>query len=92
MNIGTAIKQLRKERRMSQEELALVCGLSVNSISQIETNNAFPHKKNFDKICRVFDVNQTEFLVYAISDIDVEEKYKPLFDTMLDSIIKITKL
>jgi transcriptional regulator with XRE-family HTH domain len=52
MEIGTAIKTLRKKKGYSQEYLANKCGLSVNTISLIETNLTFPKESTIKNICR----------------------------------------
>lgn len=41
-NLGTKIKQLRKNRNISQEVLAQYLGVSFQAVSKWETNSAMP--------------------------------------------------
>ena len=50
MNIGTAIKTLRKQKGWGQSELAEKCNISVNALSQIERNTSNKYQIK-DKIC-----------------------------------------
>lgn len=43
MNTGEIIKKIRTEQKMSQSELAKLCGLSQQHISKIENNKIEPH-------------------------------------------------
>jgi transcriptional regulator with XRE-family HTH domain len=87
MNIGTAIKILRKAKKIGQKELSESCGLSVNALSQIETNAAFPHKNNINKICEALGVPMSYLLLFSISDEDIPEDKKLVFNS-LNSTIK----
>lgn len=92
MDIGTAIKELRKKKGLGQRDLAAMCNLSVNAISQIETNTTFPHRENIIKICDALETDMTNILLYAITDMNVDEKHKTIFNSLLDSIKSITRL
>lgn len=57
MEIGTKIKQLRENRRMSQTELANKIGIAQTTLVSIESGET--KKVNFllmDKICKEFNV------------------------------------
>lgn len=44
MNIGNAVKILRKNKRISQKELAKLCDISANALCSIEQGESFPEK------------------------------------------------
>jgi len=50
MNLGKPIKEIRKNRGMSQVVLAKRCGISQTSLSQIESGEVVPTKKTLLKI------------------------------------------
>jgi len=54
--ISKKIKEIRKNRNLTQEELAEIAGLSVNYIGYIEQNKRMPSIKTADKIARALGV------------------------------------
>lgn len=87
MELGTAVKTLRKKRKIGQKELAEKCDISVNALSQIETNVSFPHKKTIDKICMALDIPLSYLLFFSISEEDIPEEKKVVFNS-LNSAVK----
>ena len=57
MNIGSAIRQLRESRKMTQEELAKVAGVSTQSVSSWELNNSTPRMGVLKKLADYFEVD-----------------------------------
>lgn len=56
MSIGTKIKRLREDRKISQPELADLLEISQSTLSKIESGNS--RKIDFllmDKVCKIFD-------------------------------------
>lgn len=87
MDIGTAIKTLRKEKKMSQKKLAEECSISVNALCQIENNSSFPQKNTIQKICNALKIPTSYLLFFSISEEDVPEEKRETFKT-LNPIIK----
>lgn len=87
MNIGTAIKSLRKEKGLGQRELADKCGISINALSQIETNSSFPHKNTIESIASALGVPVSYLLFFSISETDVPKEKRNVFNT-LNSALK----
>lgn len=56
MKLGDKIKSKRKERGLSQEELANKCGLNRNSIYKYEKNETIPKLDQIKKIAKALDV------------------------------------
>ena len=44
MDLGNAIKTLRKQKKMTQRQLAALCEISTNALCSIETGQSFPSK------------------------------------------------
>ena len=80
MTIGERIYTLRKERSISQEELANELNVSRQSVSKWETNQSMP---DFDKIvmlCQFFGITTDELLtgkkdIVKADEIDNKNKY-----------------
>lgn len=60
-NIGVKIKTLRKERKLTLQDVATETGFSPALISQIENNNVSPPIATLSKIARFFDVKMSFF-------------------------------
>ncbi len=93
MHIGIAIKHIRSQRGLTQEELAHKSGLSRTSISQIETGDKHPQRKNLEKICKVLMVPESTIYLYGLEMVDVpdskKELYKDLHPILRDMIDKL---
>ena len=57
MSIGTTIKRLRREKGMTQEQLAEFLGLSTNAISQWECDKTAPDISNLPVLASIFEVS-----------------------------------
>lgn len=87
MDLGKAIKTVRKRKGIKQKELANLCGISANAMVSIETNKSFPHKITIRKICEVLDIPVAYLLFFCITDEDIPENSKHLFNLLYEPII-----
>lgn len=62
MNIGNKIKNLRRIKNLTQEELAERTDLSKGYISQIESEHASPSMETFLNIIEVLGTTPSDFL------------------------------
>ena len=62
MSIGTTIKKLRRERDMTQEQLAEYLGITANAVSQWECDRTCPDISLLPSICNLFNVSSDELL------------------------------
>lgn len=62
MNIGEQIKQLRKQRGLSQEQLAELLIVSRAAVAKWESNNGVPDIENLKKLSEVFGVTIDELV------------------------------
>lgn len=65
--LGKRIKQLRKIKGITQEELADSIGIGVANISYIETGKFAPSIENFEKIAKTLEVQPYELYLFAPS-------------------------
>jgi XRE family transcriptional regulator, regulator of sulfur utilization len=86
MNIGSAIKILRKNKGISQKDFADKCEMSVNALCQIEVNNSFPQKSTIQKICEVLEIPTSYLLFFSISDEDIPKDKRFIFNTLSSTI------
>lgn len=63
--IGTKIKEIRKRKGFSQEELAELSGVSLRTIQRIENNQNEPHGKTIQLICEALEVRADEILDFG---------------------------
>jgi transcriptional regulator with XRE-family HTH domain len=57
MKFANRLKELRKEHRLSQHELASIIGVSKSAISMYENGNRLPELETFEKIADYFNVD-----------------------------------
>lgn len=62
MSIGTTIKKLRRERDITQEQLAEYIGISSQAVSQWETDKTAPDISQLPLLAHIFDVTTDEIL------------------------------
>lgn len=80
--IGCQIKKLRQERRMTQEELGSLLGISFQAISKWENNLAYPDITLLPRLAQVFEVSMDELFACNFKTIQdeiesyVEQSYK----------------
>ena len=55
--LGKNIQKYRKLNRITQEKLAEIVGVEINSISSIETGKYFPSPENLVKIANALNTN-----------------------------------
>lgn len=60
--LGTKLKQLRKERKITQEELAERANLDPKSIIQIESGKRNPTLKTINKIARSLETSVSDLI------------------------------
>ena len=62
MNIGLIIRELRKEKKMTQGQLASLLFLSQDTISLWELGKSFPDIPSLIKLSKIFNVS-TDYLL-----------------------------
>ena len=73
MSIGTMIRQLRREKDLTQEQLAEYLGITARAISQWETDRTAPDLSQIPILCNIFNVTADKLL-----GIDISSKQKKI--------------
>ena len=63
--IGTKLKEVRKKKGLSQEELADTAKVNLRTIQRIEKNESEPRGKTLNLICGVLNINAEDILDYG---------------------------
>ena len=101
MSFGSQLKNLRENKKYTQEELANKIGVGRSSVANYETDVNFPRKEILDNILKILDCNysETRGLYYDEPDIldDAQigmsrEKYEALTDEEKEQIRIFLKL
>jgi transcriptional regulator with XRE-family HTH domain len=71
-NFGIRIKKLRFDRDMGQQELADLCELSVDQISNIERGKSWTGEVSLALLANAFKVPQTALLDYSENQAFIE--------------------
>ena len=70
--LGFRLKNIRKSKKISQEELAELMDISVTSISNIETGKRAISLKTLEKLSKVLNIKIYELFLF--NNIDPKEK------------------
>lgn len=80
MSIGTTIKKLRRERNMTQEQLAELLGLSTNAVSQWECDKTAPDIANIPMLASIFEVSADVLLEIDIAKSKKQAEIKDMIE------------
>jgi len=86
MDLGTAIKALRKQKKLTQKDLAELSELSTNALCSIETGQSFPSKATITKICASLNVPESYLLLFSISEDDLPKEKRILYRTLCEPL------
>jgi len=86
MNIGIAIKQLRKKHQLSQVELAEQSGLTQTALSQIESGARRPSPESLKRLTDFFKVPEIVIYLLATEMQDVPEDKKDMFEKVFPNV------
>lgn len=68
INIGIAIKNIRKEKKLLLKDVANKCGISSSMLSQIEKGNANPSLNTIKTIANILEVPLFKFFIDSESE------------------------
>ena len=69
MKFGDNLKIIRKNKKMSQEELAEKVNVSRQSVSKWETGESYPEMNNILELCKIFNCKINDLVHTEMSDI-----------------------
>lgn len=77
MKFGDNLRNLRKSKKISQEELAEKMLVSRQSVSKWETGDAYPEMNNILELCKIFHRHINDLVNDSIIDVDsLDEEVK----------------
>ena len=92
MNLGEKLIKLRKDKNLSQEEVAEKLGVTRQTISKWETNESTPDLNKIVPICNLYDITTEELLTDKIIVKKENNKVKNQSLKLIDSIISTIAL
>ena len=89
MNIGKTIKQLRKQKGMSQTDFGNKVDITQATLSQIENGQTVPHKTTLSKICEVLGISEELLYIVSVDEDKVPEDKRDLYNIAKDMMLKV---
>ncbi len=86
MNLGYAIRSVRKQVGITQYELAERCNISQTSLSQIENSVKRPSTRTIKRVCEVLEVPESVIYILGMQETDVPTSKKGVYDMLFPSI------
>lgn len=87
MNLSDNLKKIRKDNNLSQEQLAEKLGVSRQSVSKWESNQAYPEMDKVLQICQMFNLNIDELLNQNLKDIKEKKESKNNINKYMDDFL-----
>ena len=69
MKFGDNLKQIRKSKKMSQEQLAIKVNVTRQSVSKWENGESYPEMNNILELCKIFNCKLNDLVHADMSDI-----------------------
>ena len=79
---GLRLRELRKRKGLTQENLAELLSIGVRSIGKIETGNSFPSTETLEKIINVFEISPVE--LFDFEHLQSKDSLKDLIFDMVN--------
>ena len=89
MDLGTTIKNIRKQKNLSQGKFASDCGITQTYLSQIEKNQKEPDLTILKKIASGLEIPLPILFFQSLTEEDVELDKREIFQVIGPSVKKI---
>lgn len=86
MNLGTVIKDIRKQRGQTQIEFASGCGITQTYLSQIENNNKEPNLATLRGISNKLEIPLPILFFLSLNEEDVSPEKRKAFEIINPSV------
>ena len=87
MNLSENLKKIRKDNNLSQEQLAEKLGVSRQSVSKWESNQAYPEMDKVLQICQMFNLNVDELLNQNLKEVKDKKDSKNSINKYIDDFL-----
>ena len=91
MNIGKAIRELRKRQELNQGQLAQKAGITQAALSAIESKGVRPNSETLKSLCEALQVPESLIYVMGMEKSDVPEHKQVLYDQLFPVIEDMVK-
>lgn len=89
MSFRKNLEYLRKQKKLSQEELGFKLGVSRQAVSKWESGGAFPETEKMLSICKIFDCSLDDLMNEDIPQLELDKDRKYTFDDLTNEITDI---
>ncbi|HRX44382.1 MAG TPA: helix-turn-helix transcriptional regulator, partial [Candidatus Dojkabacteria bacterium] len=89
MSIRKNLEYLRKQKKLSQEELAYKLGVSRQAVSKWESGAAFPETEKMMSICKIFDCSLDDLINGDIAQLEIDKYRKYTFNDLVNEVTNI---
>ncbi|MBS1527473.1 MAG: helix-turn-helix transcriptional regulator [Bacteroidetes bacterium] len=86
MDLGFTIKNLRKQRKQTQQEFAERCGITQTYLSQIENNLKEPNMSTLDEISKELSLPLPLLFFLSMTESDIPEPKRQDFMKMAPAL------
>ena len=90
--LGKRIKELRRIRKLSQEQLSTIINIDPKHISRIEVGGSYPSFDTLEKLGKALNVEIKDFLEFEHEFKNQKELKKSLNDLLKDADLEMLKL
>ena len=85
--IGKFLSECRKQKQLTQEQLAVQLGVTSKSISKWETGNCLPDASKYKPLCEILDITVNELFAGERLNSETENEVKDYLVDLLASRI-----
>ena len=86
MDLGTTIKNIRKQKGQTQSEFASLCGISQTYLSQIESNQREPNLSTLKIISNELRVPLPILFFLSLNIEDIQQNKREAFEIISPSV------
>ncbi len=89
MKFSEKLQKLRKENKMSQEQLADMLDVSRQSVSKWESGQTYPEMDKLISMCKIFKCSLDELTNDEIKEVNSSSKNKNNFSNLIDELLEL---
>jgi len=86
MDLGNIIKNIRKQKGLTQTEFASSCGITQTYLSQIESNQKEPNLSTLKSISSSFNIPLPILFFLSMTEDDVQPSKREAFEIVSPSV------
>lgn len=89
MKFSEKLQKLRKEKKLSQEQLAEMLEVSRQSVSKWESGLTYPEMDKLIALCKIFNCTLDDLTNDEVSDIVIKQKQQTNLTNMIDELLNL---